>query len=411
MILSLPLIASAFTAMFASFISANDDHAKTITYHEGLVTLDSNSFRAFNVEDDAILNKCMVHTFNEIHDIQVSELKNVALDPEGPYAAFSHMLPKTEVALGETPRRSYTSFRWRIFTLAACRTCPSDCANLPNDWLCQHPDEANLLSNAKHARLREANRHREWEASFCDCLVQSGEKALAGVSRCKVSFSPLGDNITFAPRNHQNEETKIDDKKRAKMVTRLDDITDDFPGDITLVSHQTVVLFNSLVGSELTENEDLFLNKCLLDTFNSLQISSGTKAKSVVTVADSQIMAFQETLPEVRNAIQADALRTSTTIRWKMILLAVCSQCPSDCDRDLPGNWLCENPAEAKLLSDAERFRLQMSLHHQMWELALCSCLIGGEMEGFNGVQNCKITFPPSQERNLLMDTPVFPAE
>jgi hypothetical protein len=405
------IAASGFAMTSSAVTAVAEDDDMILTAHEGLFVMDNHLAREINAEEESVIDSCLMSVFNELHDPAVAHIQDVEGDPDSPINAVSSVIEGKNEVGDFPPFQTYSSIRWRRFYTTICRMCLPDCDSdyrpLPgsNTWLCAHLEEAKVLSPQERFKATESSRHIEWETGTCDCLARTGLVAFDGVSNCMLAFSPVNDEIPVetAAGGVAAETLSLEPLKDDELESDTDD------GDFIHQSHESVVLFNTQTNRDLNDEENYFLDQCLIDTFNALHEDTGSKIEEVATEIEKFVTTgsfISDTLSTIQNHLEWNTFPTYSSIRWRRYYTTICRMCLPDCDSDyrpLPGakTWLCDHPEEAKLLSGEKRAKLTMAWKHDMWQRDLCSCLISGEMEGFEGIQNCQITFPPVAEQSL----------
>lgn len=393
-------LVTTLIAVTTSVVAAEKKAPLTI---EVLVTVDNHFARDFNPAEERLLDKCMTSTFNEIHGKAKVTMKGVTNDPENAYfASLSHVSETIVETKKEWPAfKWYTSYRWKTVNIAVCTTCPTDCPTAEHlgdglaatSWVCQNPEKATMLSDAQRFRLHEAERHLEWEAGICDCLTQSDMNSLNGADKCKVTFSPVEDfsSLEVDPLPDQKEDVNENGED--------DDSSDGF----LHVLHESVVMINTRHGKDVTPEENAFLARCMMDTFNALPLNSDNKMEEAVVENNKLSFLSDFVAPSPFTFTPIKLQFKYASFFWLKTHVSSCGKfcydggCPATA-----AQWMCLSPTKVQLLSDAEYVHYILRNNHNQWEQDMCSCLIEGNMDGFQGMQNCKITFPPAAERALV---------
>jgi hypothetical protein len=387
-----------FTACF-TIASAVPDVAEDdmiLTAHEGLIVMNNHIARDFTAQEQGIIDSCLMTVFNEVHDPAVAALRLVSDERTSPFNLASSVFERKEVVgTGNFPAyRTYTRLLWKKFYANLCRLC-LPCGPEEQPWLCTHPEEAKLLSPHERFKAIASSHQLEWETGTCDCLARTGLKVFEDVSSCVLTFSPVSDEIPLDSHAMAVEETVID------QAMMKDEEVESDSDDLVHTRHETVVLFTSHITRDSTEEEDNVVNTCLMDTFNALHEGTVSTIEKVSSEGVSTRAFFDDMSSDIK---QRKGLRYSYKLRWLLLETMSCKMCLPDCEDDSWSNpvtsryWLCDHREKALLLPSKERAKLSMTWMHNMWQLDLCSCLLNSEMELFQGVQNCVITFPPMTE-------------
>jgi hypothetical protein len=383
---SLALVLATFSAsgfaMTSSAVAAGVEQDDMILVeHEGLLVFNHQLTRDFNAEEASVINSCMMSSFNEIHDPAIAKMQLVEQELTNPVF-------KNSMFVSARTWRVYPSLWWSRQQIMYCRFCDADdCDDTPTrlsrrsqSWLCTHPEEAKALSPQQRFQVTEALGHIEWEAGTCDCLVRSGLTAFADASDCKLTFSPVNNEIPLEAAiagvvgKTLSFEPPKDDKKLENHQHE---------SDFIYQSHESVVLFNTQTNRDLNDEENYFLDHCLIETFNGLHEDSGSTIDEVATEVEEFVMTnsfVSDLLSTVQKHLEWNTFRSYGQIHWKKFYMKYYGEI-------------------ANFLSDEKRTELQL------WQQDFCSCLISGEMEGFKGVQSCQITFPPTAEQGLRGST------
>lgn len=371
---------------------AEDD--MILTAHEGLLIINNHIARDFTAQEQGIIDSCLMTVFNEIHDPAVAALRLVSDDPTSPFNLASSVFERKEVVgTGDFPvYQTYTRVLWKKFYLNFCRICPHCGVEKDPSWFCAHPEETKLLSPHERFTAIASSHQLEWETGACDCLARTGLRIFEDVSSCVLTFSPINDEIPLSSHALAVEETVIDE------AVMKDEELGSGSDELVHTRHEAVALFTSHVTRDSTEEEDNVVNTCLMDTFNALHEGTVSTIEKVTSEGVSTRAFFDDMSSDIK---QRKGFRHSDKLKWLIIEHAICTLCSPDCEDNkwstpsTARRWFCDHREKALLLPSKERAKLSMSWMHNMWQLDLCSCLLNSEMELFQGVQNCIITFPP----------------
>lgn len=394
------LIACFITTTFAASegrVDADDPSFIRIV-QESLVNFNTPvPIEELTPEEGIYLNTCIKDAFNEVNDPAIFFINNVVDDPEIPYAlsrkasSSSRSKQETSSRLGAVrPRLVWNYSAWRLWDGGICRLCNPDCdadyAPVKGRTLCGTPEEARLLSNHDYFRLNEANRHIEWELGICDCLIRGGMESFKEAAECTVNFSPSEMATGFQelpiPPSVM-EDAELDKKKKESKMA--------------MITHESVIMYRTDSYRRLNSDEEAFLDTCVADTFNDNHDPSVAFIKSVVLEPKGIYLSrdTEETVltPDI-------TVNTFFHIQWRKIQSGYCRKCTTD---DCYGkkSWLCQNEDEANFLSDWQHYHFAMAPSHEQWQDDICTCLAGSNKPGFKGIRDCKITFPPMQEKAL----------
>lgn len=398
--LSIPLITCFITTTFAASggrVDA-DDPSMIRFLQESLVNFNTPTpIDELTPEEDIYLNTCIKDAFNEVNDPAIFFIDKVIEDPEIPYAlsrkASKSSRPKqqTPSRLGKFyPRLNYEYFKWTVYDGGLCRLCNPDCdadyAPVKGRTLCGTPEEARLLSDHDYFRLNEANRHIEWELGICDCLIRGGMESFKEATACKVNFSPseMATGVRELPIPPSViEDAELNKKKKEPKMA--------------LMTHESVIMYSTDSYRRLNSDEEAFLDTCVADTFNDIHDPSFASIKSVVLEPKGYYLTRDTDATYVTTDITTN---TFFHIQWRNIEASYCRKCFTD---DCYGkkSWLCQNEDEANFLSDWQHYHFAMAPSHEQWQDDICTCLAGSDKSGFKGIKDCRITFPPMQEKAL----------